>query len=78
MERWNVPSIPQTLLGSRRMSLLALASGVTPPTYHVWATPPCDQGSRSEMQTQFQYHPGFGSEISSEALPDALPKGQVR
>ena len=29
------------------------------------------------MQTQFQYHPGFGSEISSEALPDALPKGQV-
>ena len=24
-----------------------------------------------------QYHPGFGSEISSEALPHALPKGQV-
>ena len=24
-----------------------------------------------------KYHPGFGSEISSEALPDALPKGQV-
>ena len=24
-----------------------------------------------------QYHPGFGSEISSEALPNALPKGQV-
>ena len=23
------------------------------------------------------YHPGFGSEISSEALPHALPKGQV-
>ena len=24
-----------------------------------------------------QYHPGFGSEISTEALPGALPKGQV-
>ncbi len=25
-----------------------------------------------------RYHPGFGSEISSEALPGALPVGQVR
>ena len=63
---------------STTCTILSMLLCVTPPTYHVWATPPCDQGSRSEMQTQFQYHPGFGSEISSEALPDALPKGQVR
>ncbi len=25
-----------------------------------------------------RYHPGFGSDISSEALPGALPVGQVR
>jgi len=28
-------------------------------------------------KNQLKYHPGFGSEISSEALPHALPKGQV-
>lgn len=28
-------------------------------------------------RNRLKYHPGFGSEISSEALPHALPKGQV-
>lgn len=36
------------------------------------------QGIRYTMaENQLKYHPGFGSEISSEALPHALPKGQV-
>ena len=29
------------------------------------------------MQYSLQYHPGFGNEVSTEALPNALPKGQV-
>ena len=30
-----------------------------------------------EGRGQLRYHPGFCSEICSEALPHALPKGQV-
>ena len=32
---------------------------------------------QAEVTIRLQYHPGFGSEVSTEALPDALPKGQV-
>lgn len=31
----------------------------------------------NDLLFSLQYHPGFGSEISTEALPGALPKGQV-
>lgn len=33
--------------------------------------------SADSCLTLLKYHPGFGSEISTEALPGALPKGQV-
>lgn len=30
----------------------------------------------SSNTTDYSYHEGFGNHFSSEALPDALPKGQ--
>ena len=68
---------------------LPYKEGYTPrhPTFPTWQH--CvEYGAQGNSRTSLwlewsinifplQYHPGFGSEISTEALPGALPKGQV-
>lgn len=31
----------------------------------------------TDIKNDYKYQPGFGNHFSSEALPDALPKGNV-